>query len=266
MGLGDAGWGREGPRGGGVRPLTERFAAAWADALEGLDEDLLPSVLARVCARVLPFDAAGISVHGEPDSRFPLGASDDDAAAAERLQFTHGDGPCFLAVREGRPVVTTQERWRERWPAMAEEHFARTSFHGGLSVPLRVGNVRFGVLDLYNRTSHPLDGTVVIDGQVVAAQVTSVLLEHLRGADLEDLVGPRGPEVDAAWIESPGALRRRQVWIATGMVGLSLGLPSEDALSILRAHSFATSRNLDDLADDIVQRRFDVERLGAGTP
>ena len=243
-----------------VNSLDERFRAAWDDARNTLDPDLLPSALARIVAQLLPFDAAGLSVHGEPDSRFPLGASDDAAATAERLQFTHGDGPCFRAMRDGRPVVATEDRWRELWPALAEDHFARTSFHGGLAVPLRVGPVRFGVLDLYSRSSRTLDGSTVIDAQVVAALVTSVLLQHLHGE------GATGDASETAeWSAGPEALRRRQVWVAIGMVGLSLALPSEQALAVLRAHAFATSTTLDELAEDIVQRRFDVAELGSGT-
>ncbi|WP_380161167.1 hypothetical protein [Kineococcus sp. R86509] len=71
------------------------------------------------------------------------------------------------------------------------------------------------------------------------------------------------------WSDSPETIRRRQVRVATGMVGLSLTVTSQQALSILRAHASATSTTLDDLdddlADDIVQRRFDVEELGSGT-
>ncbi|MFD0482745.1 GAF domain-containing protein [Kineococcus sp. GCM10028916] len=247
-----------------MNSLAERFWGAWGDAQETLDADLLPSALARITARLLPFDAAGLSLHGEPDTRVPLGASDDAAATAERLQFTHGDGPCFLAMRDGRPVVATEDRWRELWPVLAVDHFARTSFHGGLSVPLRVGSSRFGVLDLYTRSSRTLDGSTVIDAQVVAALVTSVLLQHLRGVDPTGFE-PEAAGVHADWSDSPEAIRRRQVWVATGMVGLSLAVTSEQALSILRAHAFATSTTLDDLADDIVQRRFDVEELGSGT-
>lgn len=243
-----------------MNSLVERFRVAWGDAQETLDADLLPSALARISARLLPFDAAGISLHGDPDTRVPLGASDDAAATAERLQYTHGDGPCFLAMRDGRPVVATEDRWRELWPVLAEDHFARTSFHGGLSVPLRVGSVRFGVLDLYSRSSRTLDGSTVIDAQVVAALVTSVLLQHLHGEG-----APGGVPETAEWSAGPEALRRRQVWVAIGMVGLSLALPSEQALAVLRAHAFATSTTLDELAEDIVQRRFDVAELGSGT-
>ncbi|WP_432524983.1 GAF and ANTAR domain-containing protein [Kineococcus sp. SYSU DK006] len=241
--------------------LTDRFSAAWSEEAESADPALLPSALARACARVLPFDAAGLGLVGGPGARVPLGASDDDAAEAERLQFTHGDGPCSLALREGRPVVVTEEKWLERWPVLAREHFARTPFRGGLSLALRTGPARIGVLDLYSRTSRPLDGATIIDGQAIAAVVTSVLHRTLGspspapgGAVDEDLQEP-------VRTSSPGARRRRQVWLAVGMAHLVLGLPGEEALAVLRAHAYAGGRTLDDLADDVVHGRLDLERL-----
>ncbi|NAZ75584.1 hypothetical protein GTQ99_09145 [Kineococcus sp. T13] len=243
--------------------LTDRFTAAWSAEEAAADPVLLPSTLARACARVLPFDAAGLSLMGGPGARVPLGASDDDAAEAERLQFTHGDGPCFLALREGRPVVVTEEKWRERWPVLAREHFARTPFRGGLSLALRLGDARIGVLDLYSRASSALDGASIIDGQAIAAVVTSVLHRTLGTPSPE-----RGHEVDEdleepVWMTSPGARRRRQVWVAIGMAHLALDLPGEEVLAVLRAHAYASDRTLDELADDVVQGRLDLRRLRA---
>ena len=244
--------------------LTDRFTTVWSAEVESTDPALLPSALARACAHVLPFDAAGLSLMGGPGARVPLGASDDDAAEAERLQFTHGDGPCFLALREGRPVVVTEEKWQERWPVLAREHFARTPFRGGLNLALRMGGARIGVLDLYSRTSRPVDGATIIDGQEIAAVVTSVLHRTLghpspaTGGALDD-----GFE-EPVWTASAGARRRRQVWLAIGMAHLVLDLPGQEVLAVLRAHAYASDRTLDDLADDVVHGRLDLEQLRAG--
>jgi hypothetical protein len=50
--------------------------------------ELLPVRLARACVEVLPVAGVGISMFGSSGMRIPVGASDDDAAAAERLQFS----------------------------------------------------------------------------------------------------------------------------------------------------------------------------------
>ena len=248
--------------------LDQRFAAEWAAESATSDPDLLPSALARVCARVLSFDAAGLSLHGVGDNRVPLGASDPEAAIAERLQFTHGQGPCFQAMEEGRAVLVTRDKWEQLWPVLAAEHFARTSFHAGLAVPLRAGSSRFGVLDLYTRSAtSTADAATVIDAQVVASLVTTVLQEVLTSAaegrsEQQDQHDPVGAALGGpSWLSSPAALRRQQVWVATGMTGMLLGLSNDDALSVLRAHAFVASRELDDLADDVVHHRFDLQVL-----
>jgi hypothetical protein len=240
--------------------LPDRFAHAVREGTDRAGDDLLPSVLATACARVLPHDAAGISLMSGRIARVPLGASDEDAATAERLQFTHGDGPCFRAMGEGRPVTVTEESWRTSWPALAESHFARTPFRSGLSVPLRVGAERIGVLDLYGRGSEGPSGNDIIDGQVVAALVTSMLLDagpRTAGRPPED----RPEDAAVAWRSGPAALRRHQVWIAVGMTNLALQLSSSDALAVLRARAYADGRTLDDLADDLVAGRVGVDSL-----
>src|ERR1700710_712461 len=99
--------------------LGHRFRAAWVegDAQTAVAE-LLPVRLARACVAVLPVSGAGLSVIDD-SFRVPLGASDETATTAERLQFTTGEGPCLDAARSGRMVVTRGEEISRRWPRFA---------------------------------------------------------------------------------------------------------------------------------------------------
>jgi hypothetical protein len=63
---------------------------------------------------------AGIGVLADPGMRVPLGASDEDAATAERLQFTVGEGPCLQAHSSARPVYTPAAVFAARWPLLYE--------------------------------------------------------------------------------------------------------------------------------------------------
>ena len=45
------------------------------------------------------------------------------------------------------------------------------------------------------------------------------------------------------------------------MVNVALGLDTEDALDVLRAHAFATDRVVDDVADDVVAGRLTLDEL-----
>lgn len=245
--------------------LGDDFHAALSAGRVSGDEALLPDALSRACLHVLPFDAAGLSLMSESTSRVPLGSSDETAARAERLQFTFGDGPCFRAMRSGEPVVVTEDVWTSQWPLMAGRHFEHTSYHGGLSVPLRVLDSWIGVLDLYSVRSRPVTEAVVRDAVAIATIVTAALLDTLGAAGeavVEDHATQGAPvRSGAAWLWGAPTRRRGQVWIATGMANLALSLPSHDSLAVLRAHAFAEGVTLDALADDIVTGRFDVDAL-----
>jgi hypothetical protein len=69
--------------------------------------ELLPTRLMKAAAAVLPVAAAGISIFISSGHRVPLGASDDTAALAERLQFTSGEGPCLSAHATNRATWVT---------------------------------------------------------------------------------------------------------------------------------------------------------------
>jgi len=242
--------------------IVERFTRTWTAEASTAGGELLPSLLARAAARVLSVDGAGLSLMSGPGLRLPLGSSGEDAAMAERLQFTIGEGPCFEAHHQGRPVTVTEAKLRERWPALAEQHLDRTPFRAGLSTPLRQGAERFGVLDLYLRRPEALEGHDVIAAQLIAEVIAGVLLETLSADADGDAPTPAGAPA-VAWLDSPAVHRRRDVWVAVGMANLSLRLSSEDALATLRAHAYATSRTLDAFASDVVEGRFDLEGLRA---
>ena len=81
--------------------IAEEFTTAYAavGTADVARPELLPVRLARACARVLPAAGVGISLFGSNGIRVPVGASDDDAAIAERLQFTAAEGPCLDGTR-----------------------------------------------------------------------------------------------------------------------------------------------------------------------
>lgn len=91
--------------------LAERFVAAVTQlyAMVGDGAELLPTVLARACVKVLPIAGASLSLTDE--LRIPLGASDDVAARAEQLQATLGEGPCLTATATGHHRCMTLPRW-----------------------------------------------------------------------------------------------------------------------------------------------------------
>jgi hypothetical protein len=48
-------------------------------------------------------------------------------------------------------------------------------------------------------------------------------------------------------------------------VNSALGVPSPDALALLRAHAYADGQSLDDLAAQVLSRQVPVEELALGS-
>jgi hypothetical protein len=78
------------------------------------------------------------------------------------------------------------------------------------------------------------------------------------GAALLDETATTGAVPFAAWSD------RARVHQATGMVVAQLALPAEDALALLRAHAFAESATLDQIAVAVVERELQLSSTDQG--
>jgi hypothetical protein len=235
--------------------LVQDFHVALAAlAAEFPGSELLPERLARACAQVLPVDGAGISLFFASDRRLPLGASDAASAEAERLQFTAGEGPCLTSHATGDVVLADAATLRARWPGYNDALVARTPIRGSLSLPLRDELRGIGALDLYAVPPREVGSLILDDALTMAAQVAAALQQQGR----QDRTSPSG---GPAWLDAPAAERRSRVWQAIGFVNSALGVPSPDALALLRAHAYADGQSLDDLAGQVLSRQVPIEAL-----
>ena len=112
--------------------------------------------LARTCAQVLPVAGVGISMFRSNGTRIPAGASDDDAAAAERLQFTAAEGPCLDAHALDRTVLATETLIAGRWPDFYTGLVTRTPFRAVAAVPWSTTLKGPGTVDLLFQQSRDL--------------------------------------------------------------------------------------------------------------
>lgn len=241
--------------------VVERFRAA-VDRLDSADAAgpaRLPSRLSTACTQVLPVAGAGLSVFSAPTMRLPIGASDDTAETAERLQFTVAQGPCFHAHHTGRCVVAPAPVIAARWPLFYDELITHTPVRGIVSMPLSDGLAGVGVLDLYFH--QPQDPTRIDpdDLQDVADDISTRLVEHdIFPTDPDG----RSAEDSPAWLDNPTATGRGYVVLAMGMISMGLNLKLDDSLATLRGHAYAANRTVDRIARDIVNRDFPVTDLG----
>ncbi|WP_329131211.1 GAF and ANTAR domain-containing protein [Streptomyces sp. NBC_01476] len=240
--------------GGGRSDRIEALVAEEA-ARRGERVDVVHVCAAMVAA--LPVDGAGVSAMSPAaGSSYPLCGTDDISRSLEELQLTLGEGPCMDAFALGEAVLSPDLRApevRARWPAFTAA--AVDSGAGAVfALPLQIGAISPGVLDLYRERPGALDGEHLADAMAFADTATLLLL----GGRAE------GPE-RFRW--NLGA-DRAQIDQATGMLTEQLGVGIEEAFLRLRAHAYAQGRRLTDVAADVVYRRLlftPDSRTGTGT-
>ena len=249
LSTGDGSWWRD--ESGRRTGLSARFLMAAGREVD--QTALTPAVLARAITEVLPVDGASLSSMVQV-LRLPLGASGDAAARAEELQTSLGEGPCLEAAEARAAVVADHDDLMTSWPHYAEELTARTPFRAVAAIPLMApGRGVFAALDLYStdpRLSDQLD-LAQLDQHLAApvAALLHVFVEQVGDVD--------NPDVLPDWYQT-ATRRRLYVWIAIGMVMAKRPGPVAEALSLLRAHAYTLDRTIDDLAEDLVNRRLPV--------
>ncbi|QDY06312.1 GAF and ANTAR domain-containing protein [Micromonospora sp. HM134] len=200
-------------------------------------------------------DSAAVAVILQATPRELVYATDWTALELEDLSLTLGEGPCVDATTGGPVLVAdlTVPECRTRWPLFAPA--AVLAGAGAVfALPLRVGGINLGVLDLYRARADDLAAEELADVLLLADTACAVLLN-----------GVERPGVDRDDQRTGGTgLHHPEVHQATGMVMVQLGVPAAVALVRLRAHAYSQGRRLRDVATDVVARRL---RLGpAGTP
>jgi hypothetical protein len=239
--------------------LAHRYRAAWADSRNPATAgpELLPVRLTRACVQVLPVAGAGLSMFNR-DFRVPMGASDESASIAERLQFTQGEGPCLEAARTNRVVIAGEPDIEQKWPLFAADFFAQTPYRGALCMPLRLSRETVCGLDLF--VTHPDDLAKISLSDAVA--VCDQIMDALMDAQtITRSVGTFSGEPEPVWLQSGGVRNRTNVWVAMGILMTRLRTTAPDALAILRGYSHSQGTVLDELARDLVSGRLAVEQL-----
>jgi hypothetical protein len=204
----------------------------------------------HVCAVVVAVagvDGAAVTVVLGAVPRETVFGTDEVVSELAELGLTLGEGPGVDAV-DGGPVLVTDLAAVDcvvRWPVFAP---AALSAGAGavFALPLHVGAVRVGVLDLYRVRPGGLDGDQLADALLLADSACGLLLD----AGQRDRPYPDGRRSE--WV----SLAHPEVHQATGMVTVQLGVTAAVALIRLRAYAYVHDRRLRDVAADVVARRL----------
>ncbi|MGI9155397.1 MAG: GAF domain-containing protein [Marmoricola sp.] len=110
----------------------------------------VPHRLVMACMQAVPVTGVGLALMTDAGPAGTVAISDDRAGTMEDLQFTLGEGPCVESSNTGRPVLQPDLAGTgpRRWPG-----FSAGALEAGIravfALPLRMGGIRLGVLDLY---------------------------------------------------------------------------------------------------------------------
>lgn len=233
--------------------VTQILAAATLAVGESDGGLTLPESLCIACAAALPVTGAGLALMSERGHEGLVAATDGPATAMEMLQFSLGEGPCVDASTTGQPVLqsdlarTGPQRWPGYAPAALEAGIAAT-----FAIPVQVGRIRLGVLDLYRDSPGHLSAEELSESLSYADAAATVLL-NLQSRQ------PRDGELHPDLIDPEQNLS--EVHQATGMIAVQTGVGLAEALLLLRAHAYSNDRGILAVAYDVLRRevRFDPD-------
>ncbi len=210
--------------------------------------------LERLCqdaVRALPAAGAGVCMMSPAGGVMGVAAaSDATSRELEELQFSMGEGPCVDAFALRRPVYEPDlvTPVRSRWPGYAPAACER----GVLAVfafPLQVGDACVGVLDVYRRQTGALSPESTSQALTFADYALHTLLNGHEAAGDDRSPGDLGHALDY----------RVELYQAQGMTMIDLGVGLDEAMARLRAHAFATERDLGAVARDVITGRLRLE-------
>ncbi|MFD7712084.1 GAF and ANTAR domain-containing protein [Streptomyces sp. NPDC059785] len=209
-----------------------RQLASWEGG-QGAQPHFMTGV-AEVCGT----RSAALSLIGLDQRQLAVAASDDQAWAAQELEFVLGEGPAREAAVHRRPVSASGTLLDERWPGYGSG-LAELGIDEVVAVPLSLGDNCVGSLALFD--PRPGSGDPVFT-EVADALTRTVVL---------------GPEADAGLYGN--ADLRVVVHQASGMVSVQADITIDNALELIKARAFSEGRAVHDVAMLIVRGEL---RLG----
>ena len=204
----------------------------------------------RLCSRLqLTFLDAMVAEIGMPsaavillaDERWEavVAASDAAARAAHDLEFVLGEGPAHLAAARGRTIQAAGTALSDRWPQYGPA-VARLGVRAVIAVPLAPPS-GLGAVCAYASQPAISKGAAMAAIRFAAALPLALARDAWAADGLADL-----PLFGEAGF--PAVVHR-----AAGMVSQQCGCEITDALAMLRARAFSTSRSAEEIASRILR-------------
>ncbi|MGX1811902.1 GAF domain-containing protein [Nocardia sp. NPDC055321] len=174
----------------------------------------------------------------------PWCASDEFASRVEAAQATAGEGPAVSAASAGVPVLVSDFAGCGHWPGFAEALTGFPTAGSMFAVPLRLGHIRLGAMDLYR------DAPGRPEPLLMAAAL------HIADLVTASLVLSAGQEA-RRWSQP---LSSRWIHEAAALTSARLGIGRADACARLRAYALTHEMSLVEVSKGVVQRRIVLDR------
>ena len=217
-------------------PTLEDFRRVTVEDRDGSDF----FALTLEVADVFGLAGAGVSL-ADGEVMRTVAAQSERAAALELIQEQYGVGPCVDSQRTARPVLVADltdfpRKWKEFTKAAATVGVVSAA-----AIPIRLGGVGLGVLDLYHDAQHRWTPEEVRLADRLARMAASYAFELYRArrttTQLQQALASR------VIIEQ-----------AKGMLAARMGITIDAAFDRLRAHARDHNSPLRTVADAVVQQ------------
>lgn len=220
-----------------LRRLADRDLAT-----AGIHEAL--QQVADACVAIFGVTGSGVMLADDQDVTRYVASSDGPGRVLEIAEIETGEGPCTQAFVDVVPVATSDVSTDDRWPALAAA-VAGHGVHAVLGVPVRLGGVVVGTLDVYRdevREWSTEDRTNLVRYAEVTGRTLAALLRAHRAGEL------------AAQLQY--ALDHRiVVERGVGYLMASQGVDAVTAFTLLRTSARRDRRKIGEVATEVLTGR-----------
>ena len=165
----------------------EALAASLRRLADRGDEGTMLSALNQVsaaCVELFSVTGSGIMLFDEQNAQRYVASTDGPGRVLEKLETELGEGPCTDAFVYGGLMASSDLAADARWPTLAGA-IASLPVHAVLGVPVRLGAITVGTIDIYRDHAHNWSGSeeaaLLRYSDVVSSTLMAALAAHNAG-------------------------------------------------------------------------------------
>ncbi|WP_252436225.1 GAF and ANTAR domain-containing protein [Pseudonocardia humida] len=203
------------------------------------------------CVDLFGVDGSGLMIADDQNTLRYLVSSDGPGRVLEEVQSETGQGPCVDTFVHGAPVRTEDMTREERWPRSREtivEHGVRAV----MGVPVRLGGVTVGSLDVYRDHPHAWDESEQDALVRYSAVVEAALRAALAGHNATELAGQLQYALD----------NRVLIERAVGFLMGRGGMDAVSAFEVLRSAARSRRSKVAQVAQEVLETGRPPTRQG----